>query len=141
MALECSFWQPPTSVLAHGGSIVHYEYRIPRPLSAILTKLPDAPGGLAVSILLTVQPVEPDSSVAWIVFATTNLQKTPIELRAHQEQIFMQDKPILENQQPKRLPLNPKDEMALPCDRLSIAYRKYLSDLGLRFGVIARSAG
>jgi len=141
MALDCSFWQPPTSVLTHGGSVVHYEYRVPRPLSAILTKLPEAPGGLGVSILLTVQPVEPERSVAWILFATTNRQKTPLELRAHQERIFMQDKPILENQQPRRLPLSPKDEMALPCDRLSMAYRRYLSDSGMRFGVIARDAG
>ncbi|MEP6701493.1 MAG: aromatic ring-hydroxylating dioxygenase subunit alpha [Betaproteobacteria bacterium] len=140
MAIDCAFWQPPTSVLAHGGSVVNYAYRVAGPLSAILTKLPEAPGGNGVSILLTVQPIEPETSVAWILFATTNRQKTPLELRAHQERIFMQDKPILENQQPKRLPLGPKDEMALPCDRLSIAYRRYLSDNGMRFGVIPRKS-
>jgi phenylpropionate dioxygenase-like ring-hydroxylating dioxygenase large terminal subunit len=139
IATECSFWQPEAIVLAHGGTLVRYEYRVPRPLTAILTKLPDAPGGNSVSILLTVQPVEPESSKAWILFAVTNKQKSALELRAHQERIFMQDKPILENQQPKRLPLDPKAEYSLPCDRLSMAYRRYLSEVGLRFGAIPKA--
>ena len=34
-----------------------------------------------------------------------------------------------------RLPLAPDAELAVRCDRLSVAYRRYLTDRGLRFGV------
>jgi phenylpropionate dioxygenase-like ring-hydroxylating dioxygenase large terminal subunit len=58
-------------------------------------------------------------------------------LRAFQDSIFMQDRPILENQMPLRLPLAPGAEAPVACDRMSQAYRRYLADEGLRFGVIA----
>ena len=52
---------------------------------------------------------------------------------------FFQDKPILENQVPKRLPLGPKVEMPVRCDRLSVAYRRYLKALDVQFGVRRRA--
>jgi phenylpropionate dioxygenase-like ring-hydroxylating dioxygenase large terminal subunit len=55
--------------------------------------------------------------------------------------VFFQDKPILENQLPKRLPLDPQSETSLRADRMSTAYRRYLMQLGLQYGVIrTRSA-
>jgi phenylpropionate dioxygenase-like ring-hydroxylating dioxygenase large terminal subunit len=55
---------------------------------------------------------------------------------AFQHTIFGQDKPILENQVPKRLPLRPGSEVPARCDAASIAYRRWLQARGMRYGAI-----
>ena len=57
-------------------------------------------------------------------------------MRHFQQLIFGQDKSILENQLPKRLPLDPRVETPIRADKSSIVYRRHLTDLGLRYGVI-----
>ena len=58
------------------------------------------------------------------------------EIRLFQQTIFGQDKPILENQFPKRLPLDPRAETPIRADKSAIAYRRWLSQKGLTYGVI-----
>lgn len=135
LATHCFAWQPQTNSLAHGGSEVEYTYRVVRPLTAILTKLPLAQSDFREAISLHVQPLEEESSRVWIVLALTNFVQSEDELRAFQDRIFLQDKPVLENQVPKRLPLDPGAEMPVRCDRMSLAYRRYLRDKALRYGV------
>jgi len=136
LATRCFAWQPQTNSLAHGGSEVEYTYRVVRPLTAILTKLPQAQSDFREAISLHVQPVEEETSRVWIILALTNFVQSEAELSGFQDRIFLQDKPILENQVPKRLPLDPGAEMSVRCDRMSLAYRKYLRERGLRYGVI-----
>ncbi len=136
-ATGCFFWQPQTNSLAHGGCEVEYTYRVVRPLTAILTKVPGAGGAFHEAISLHVQPVAEESSIVWIVLALTNFEQDEETLRAFQDRIFLQDKPILENQVPKRLPLERRAEIPVRADRLSLAYRDYLRQSGLRHGVIA----
>jgi phenylpropionate dioxygenase-like ring-hydroxylating dioxygenase large terminal subunit len=136
LATGCRFWQPQTNSLAHGGSEVEYTYRVVRPLTAILTKLPQAQSGFREAISLHVQPVAEEASRVWIVLALTNFQQPDDELRAFQDRIFLQDKPIIENQVPKRLPLAPGAEVPVACDRMSQAYRRYLAASGLAYGVL-----
>jgi phenylpropionate dioxygenase-like ring-hydroxylating dioxygenase large terminal subunit len=57
-------------------------------------------------------------------------------IRAFQQTIFAQDKPILENQRPRRLPLDPRAELPTRSDASSLAYRGWLRDRGLSYGVI-----
>ncbi len=135
LATGCFAWQPQTNSLAHGGSHVEYTYRVVRPLTAILTKLPQAQQDFREAISLHIQPLEETRSRAWIIMAMTNFVHSEQDLSAFQDRIFLQDKPILENQVPLRLPLSPDAEFAVRCDRLSVAYRRYLADRGLRFGV------
>lgn len=137
LATGCFFWQPQTNSLAHGGSEVEYTYRVVRPLTAILTKVPEAQQGFREAISLHVQPLSEESSRVWIILALTNFIQSESELRAFQDRIFLQDKPIIENQVPKRLPLVAGAELSLACDRMSVAYRKYLSGRGMHYGVIA----
>jgi len=47
-----------------------------------------------------------------------------------------QDKPIVENQYPKLLPLDPRIETPIKADKLAVAYRRRLSELGVTYGVI-----
>jgi phenylpropionate dioxygenase-like ring-hydroxylating dioxygenase large terminal subunit len=56
-------------------------------------------------------------------------------MRAFQDTIFLQDKPILESQHPARLPLTPGAEVSVLCDRMSLAYRSYLKQQDLQYGV------
>ena len=64
---------------------------------------------------------------------------TPI-IRRFQQMIFGQDKPILENQFPKRLPLDPRAETPIRADKSAIAYRRWLSQKGITYGVIPAAA-
>jgi len=136
IATNCFFWQPQTNTLAHQGSEVEYTYRVTRPLTAILTKIPQVQSGFREAISLHVQPIAPERSIVWIILALTNFEQSDAELIAFQDRIFLQDKPIVENQVPLCLPLSARAELPVRADRLSLAYRGYLRDLGLRFGVV-----
>ena len=57
------------------------------------------------------------------------------ELKAFQHTIFTQDQPVLESQRPKRLPLS-MGEVHCAADRSSAAYRRFLRDAGITFGVL-----
>lgn len=47
------------------------------------------------------------------------------------QQIFEEDRAIVEVQKPENLPLDPKIEVNILADRSSVAYRRGLRDLGL----------
>lgn len=136
LATECMFWQPQTNSLAHGGSEVEYTYRVVRPLTAILTKLPQSQQSFREAISLHVQPLGEESSQVWIVLAMTNFEQSDAELRAFQDKIFLQDKPVLENQIPRRLPLAANSELSMASDKLSVFYRRYLIQKNVRYGVL-----
>lgn len=136
IATGCLFWQPQTNTLAHGGSEVEYTYRVVRPLTAILNKLPQAQQSFREAISLHVQPLDEATSQAWIIMAMTNFEQSDAALRGFQDRIFLQDKPVLENQVPSRLPLLANAELSIASDRLSVAYRRYLIQKNLRYGVM-----
>ena len=48
---------------------------------------------------------------------------------------FLQDQPVLESQRPQRLPLDVRAEMHTAADKASSAYRRFLKDSGITFGV------
>lgn len=136
-AVQCKVWQPRANAAAETGSEVAYTYRVLRPLTAILTKEPQAQDGFHEAISLHLQPLTETTTRAWIILAMPIHDKTDDELRQFQDTIFMQDLPIVENQQPQRLPLAAGAEVSMACDRMSLAYRRYLVGQGLRYGVIA----
>jgi phenylpropionate dioxygenase-like ring-hydroxylating dioxygenase large terminal subunit len=137
IATGCFAWQPRSNIAAEAGTEVEYSYRVTRPLTAILIKRPQAQEGFREAIALHVQPLEEERSRAWVVMAMTEREASDDSLRAFQDAIFTQDRPILENQVPRRLPLAAGAELPVACDRMSQAYRRYLCDHGLRYGVIA----
>ena len=57
------------------------------------------------------------------------------ELVDWQTSIFEQDRPVLESQQPKCLPLDPLAEFSVLPDKTAINYRRWLKQLGMTFGV------
>jgi phenylpropionate dioxygenase-like ring-hydroxylating dioxygenase large terminal subunit len=70
----------------------------------------------------------------WFRLAVTDFESTDEQLSAFQHTIFMQDRPVLESQTPRRLPLS-GGELHSAADRLSAAYRRYLREQGITFGV------
>jgi len=55
-------------------------------------------------------------------------------LRSFQDKITNQDIPVVESQRPERLPLDLQAELHLRSDRIAVAYRKWLRNMGLTFG-------
>ena len=142
LASGCKAWQPRSSVHAEGGAQVEYTYEVNAPYTAVLCKVPDA-ASVAIdefreAIALFVCPVSPESSRVWFRLAMNDFESSDEKLQAFQHTIFGQDQPVLESQSPKRLPISddaPVRELHSAADRSSAAYRRYLRERGIRFGV------
>ena len=134
VASGCQAWQPQSNRLSEQGSMVDYRYELTAPFIAVLTKLPHAQGGYKDEIGLFVCPQDPERSVVWFRLAVTDTASSDAELRAFQHTIFTQDQPVLESQQPKRLPLR-SGELHCAADRSSTGYRRLLIERGISFGV------
>ncbi|MCA0311488.1 MAG: aromatic ring-hydroxylating dioxygenase subunit alpha [Proteobacteria bacterium] len=139
-ATGCLAWQPRSSIHAESGAQVEYTYEVTAPYMAVLTKVPEAGStaieGMNESIAMFVCPVTEESSVAWTRMAMNDFDSPDARLIDFQNTIFGQDQPVLESQRPKRLPLAPAAEAHCAADRMSAAYRRYLKDSGITFGVI-----
>lgn len=113
---------------------VYYMYEVLRPLTVKFTKR-DKETGHKMSIILTVQPKDAETSVAYgILSFNYETGLSDAEIAAFQDVIFAQDKPVVENQTPEDLPLDLQAELSLSCDRMSIAYRRYLKEAGIQWG-------
>jgi phenylpropionate dioxygenase-like ring-hydroxylating dioxygenase large terminal subunit len=137
-ATGCRAWQPQSSVQAIRAAQVEYRYEVNAPYTAVLTKVPDA-ASVAVanfreSIALFICPVTPESSRVWFRLAVADFESSDETLRQFQHTIFMQDKPVLESQQPRCLPLGAAAELQVASDRASVSYRRYLAGLGVCWG-------
>lgn len=79
-------------------------------------------------------PLDDESCRVWMGQYTADTSSTEEQLREFQLAIFGQDKPVLESQRPKRLPIS-GGEVHSAADRLSAAYRRYLKNSGVTCGV------
>jgi phenylpropionate dioxygenase-like ring-hydroxylating dioxygenase large terminal subunit len=137
VATQCFAWQPKSNATIATGSMVEYTYRVPAPYTSILTKIPAAQSGFEEAIALFVQPVSNETSRVWFVLAMNDQTSADETLRAFQDTIFAQDKPIVESQTPKRLPLDLRAEAHSAADKMSSAYRRYLRHEKILFGTIS----
>ncbi len=111
---------------------VSYLCQIRRPLVAYFTK---GDGNDQFSMFLVVTPVEELRSIAWLGVARNYALDTPnADLETFQNHLMSQDIPMIESQRPQRLPLDLQAEFHIPADQVSVAYRKWLKQLGLEFG-------
>jgi len=138
LATGCKAWQPQSNLHSTAPAQVEYTYEVTGPYAAVLTKLPEA-GTTAVegwreSIALYICPVTPESSRVWFRLAVADFDAPDQKLRDFQHTIFTQDQPVLESQEPKRLPLNLRAELHTAADKASSAYRRHLKALGITFG-------
>lgn len=140
LATECVFWQPRAATNSTGGADVDYIYRVPHPYCALLYKTSGRDRSRNDVIALFVQPVTEERIKANMFMSVIDDDSDVTAIRDFQLTIFGQDRPILENQVPKRLPLDPRAETPIRADRSSIAYRRWLSARGVRYGVIPAAA-
>ncbi len=155
LATQCRAWQPQSNLHSTAPAQVEYTYEVIAPYTAVLTKAPDAAsvasglggGAYRESIALFICPVSAEHSRVWFRLAMADFESGDDKLRAFQNTIFMQDKPVLESQTPKRLPLglplgrpagtsaDRRAELHTVADKASAAYRRHLHQLGITFGV------
>ena len=136
VATRCRFFQPRAAVASTEGAEVDYIYRVPHPNCAILYKSSPCDPVRLDAIFMFLQPMGEELVGAHTGMCIIDDNAQPGEIRHFQQVIFGQDKPILENQYPRRLPLDPRAETPIRADKSAIAYRRWLSRKGLTWGVI-----
>lgn len=137
LATECRFFQPVASPTASGGIMADYEYRVSRPYTVALYKTNPVQPHRMDYIALFVQPVDEENCIAHPLLCYHKDDTNEAELRWFMQLIFAQDKPILENQVPKRLPLDPRAETPIRADASSVFYRRWLRQHDITYGAIA----
>ncbi|MDE1853164.1 MAG: aromatic ring-hydroxylating dioxygenase subunit alpha [Thaumarchaeota archaeon] len=131
LARNVKVWQPDPDGTGVG-KYVNYTYGTRRPFTAYFSK---EGNGQTYMIQLNVTPVDELECIAWMCIAMNYSHDIPEEeLKAFQERIVSQDIPVVESQRPERLPLDLQAELHLRSDRIAVAYRKWLKQLGLTFG-------
>jgi phenylpropionate dioxygenase-like ring-hydroxylating dioxygenase large terminal subunit len=127
-------WQPQASAGAAGGAWVDYRYEVLGPYAALLGKRAEVPGAPQEAYALWATPLDEEATRVWFTLFTSDAAADAAALRAFQALIFEQDRPVLESQRPRRLPLSGGEH---PCaaDRLSVAYRRYLQATATTYGV------
>lgn len=156
-------WQPKAGPDTQHGCTVHYDYAVDHPYAAMLTKVPagrtstdrtsaddtstddtstddtntDDTGCFSLLIVAA-----PETEAACQVYMVTTAHDAGADLQSYndfQAIIFGQDVAVVESQRPQRLPLDPGHEAHQRADRMSLAYRRWLVDRGVRFGTSANA--
>jgi phenylpropionate dioxygenase-like ring-hydroxylating dioxygenase large terminal subunit len=135
-AKGCRFYQPLAAPSAKTGFEVEYVYRVPHPYCAVLYKSCALDPSRNDVIAIFVRPISEEYISASLFMALLDDESTDVALLHFQQMIFGQDKPILENQRPRRLPLDPTAETSMRADRSSVAYRRWLHERGVRYGTV-----
>lgn len=113
----------------------HYVYRVLRPLTAHFVKI-DPGSADRFAMLFHATPVGARETVAYALLGRNyDPDADDILFTAFQDTIMAQDQVVVESQRPELLPLDLQAELHLRSDRLAIAYRRYLRERGVRFGV------
>ncbi|CDX51433.1 conserved hypothetical protein [Mesorhizobium plurifarium] len=136
LATECKFYQPIASPTAREGFVVDYIYKVIRPYTVALYKSNPIQKHRLDVITLFVQPVDEENCIAhpYLCYLKDGMEAATV--RSFMQLIFAQDKPILENQIPKRLPLDPRAETPIRADAVSVSYRRWLRDRAVTYGAI-----
>jgi phenylpropionate dioxygenase-like ring-hydroxylating dioxygenase large terminal subunit len=136
IATRCRFFQPRASVASTEGGDIEYIYRVPHPYCSVLYKTSHVDERRLDVIGIFAQPVDQEQIRAHMMLCLVDEDNDDATIRKFQQLIFGQDKPILENQIPKRLPLDPRAETPIRADKSSVVYRRWLSKKGVTYGVI-----
>jgi len=136
IATNIKFYQPQASNSAEGGIQTEYIYRVAAPMATILYKTcPPKPEAMDV-IALFVQPLDEETCEVWPWMALFDNTSSMSDLIQFQQLIFVQDRSILENQLPRKLPIDPGHEIPTKADLTSIAYRRWLKKRGAYYGAL-----
>lgn len=141
LATRCRFLQPRAALSADAALEVEYVYRVPHPYCSVLYKSSPSDTSRMDVIALFCQPMDEETVRAHMMLSLIDDANSLTAIRRFQQIIFGQDRPILENQFPKRLPLDPRAETPIRADKSSIVYRRWLAATGVNYGVIRAEEG
>lgn len=131
-------YQPNPDGRSKGG-YANYVYEILNPTTARFTKTTDG-SDEEFTILVAVNQEDNEKSKAFMLLTRNyDLDKPDDTFIEFQDLIFNQDLDIVESQKPELLPLDLQAELHLKSDALTIAYRRWLDELGVENGTIAIS--
>ena len=107
-----------------------YRFWVPRPYMPYLMKSFDEQR--CFSQFMPVTPVEDDVTLMWVL-TSANFDKEDGEARisARNDDVFGEDVPIVNSQRPAMIPEALRQEPHVRADKLSVAYRRWLNDLGV----------
>jgi phenylpropionate dioxygenase-like ring-hydroxylating dioxygenase large terminal subunit len=115
-------------------------YRVPSPFVVVLYRASRADPARRDVLAAFVHPLEETLCRAQLVTWLVDRTSLPTDLLVFEQAIFLQDRMIVENQRPLRLPLDVGLELPTRADGSSVAYRRWLKARGLRFGVTTDAA-
>lgn len=136
LATEVSVYQPSASPTAQQGIMVDYVYRVYRPYMVALYKTNPTFEERQDYVVLFIQPATEETCIVHPYLCYIDDGMGAAKLRWFMQLIFGQDKPILENQQPRRLPLSPRAETPIRADQTAIIYRRWLHEHNVSYGAI-----
>jgi phenylpropionate dioxygenase-like ring-hydroxylating dioxygenase large terminal subunit len=136
IASNIRFYQPQAAKSAEGGIETEYVYRVPAPMVAVLYKTCPQRADAMDVIALFVQPIDEETCDVWPWMALYDDTSSMADLIHFQQFIFLQDRSILENQIPRKLPLDPGQEIPTRADLTSVSYRRWLKKRGAYYGAV-----
>lgn len=139
-AVDCTFYQPAASKAVSGGQMTRYRYRVMSPFSVMLYKTISAESDRNDAICVFIQPMTETHCLAYMPLAVVDDHNSAADIADFQQSIFLQDRVILENQRPALLPLDPTHELPTRADASSIAFRRWLKAMDIRFGIYEHRA-
>ena len=84
---------------------------------------------------LTAQPLDELTCIIRLGVAINfGPELTEADILRRQDKVFEQDRAIVETQHPERIPLDIREELHIRSDKLAVAYRRWLKDLGVSYG-------
>ncbi|HEY8527139.1 MAG TPA: aromatic ring-hydroxylating dioxygenase subunit alpha [Acidimicrobiales bacterium] len=103
-------------------------YRMPMPCTVDIAFL--YPDGRRRRLWMTASPVDDATCRCfWFVCRTDDLAGDDREHLAFQDLVLAEDEPVVCNQVPPELPLDPTAELSVRTDKVSIEYRRWLREL------------
>jgi phenylpropionate dioxygenase-like ring-hydroxylating dioxygenase large terminal subunit len=138
-ATGCTFYQPRVTAGTAGG-MAQLSYRVPNPFLVMLYRVPPETPDRQDVIALLIQPMEEELCRALPLEYLVDRNSSEAALIDFEQTIFLQDRIIVENQRPRRLPLDPRTEIPSHADTASVTYRRWLRRKGLRWGVLPAPA-
>jgi phenylpropionate dioxygenase-like ring-hydroxylating dioxygenase large terminal subunit len=112
-------------------------YRVLRPLTAYIELTPADSDSDHYVMLFSVTPVSENESIGWMWNSMDyNHEMSDEDFLAYVDEIVFQDIPIIESQRPELLPVDLQADIHVKADATSIAYRRWLKELGLSTGTL-----
>jgi phenylpropionate dioxygenase-like ring-hydroxylating dioxygenase large terminal subunit len=130
-AREIRIWQPDPDGTGKA-ALVNYHYWVSGPLTAAFEK---TEGERRFGILAQAAPVDAESCESRLILCLNyGSESSDEDLLRFQDHVSEQDRVVVESQRPELLPLDLQAELHLRCDRMAIAYRKWLREIGFTYG-------